>query len=433
MEYQLAAAEEATIQALDFRIGQTSKHVQNRRSVAFYPTGAGVFSNRGVRVIRVSLTSENGWVDPSTLRLQFSVRNLATEEKAVVQPLGGPHVFFDRCRVFLGGALVEDVQSYARTAELMHRLSPTDYLWNESVEGFGLARADAQNRHGVRRKTCWIPSGERLTVLEKPALGLLMAKKHLPVRWCTMELEWYLAAPDQAVVRPGPIAEPTGGFRHTDEYEISNVKVLCDLIHLDNSLENAFAELMLKDRALTFSMPIYVTQHTAVTGDRAYFSLQRGFTRLNGLFINFCAPDDKEAVTFRYPGRPRADGGLVRFDRPLELQVAIGSKLYPEVPISSTAEFYEHLRKIIAHHDDKGSIDIDVAEYESDSFIVGVSTQKVIEGLFSGLNTRSGDLVTIRMSNFRDGADVDLVQKGFVTMVAEVIVEIRDSGVSCYD
>ena len=113
--------------------------------------------------------------------------------------------------------------------------------------------------------------------------------------------------------------------------------------------------------------------------------------------------------------------------------MGVGAKLFPETAISSTAEFYEHLRKLVAHHDDKGSVDIDLRQYESDTFIVGISTQKVVEGLFNGLNTRSGDLVTIRLNSFQDGTGADLVSKVFTTLIAEQIVEIRDSGVVCYD
>ena len=128
MEYQLAAAEESLIESLDFRLGATAKHVQNRRSVKFYPSGASSFNNRGVRVIRLTLTSDNGWIDPSTLRIQFAVRNLSGTAREVVQPVSGPHCFFERCRIFLGGALIEDQQGFNRQSETMLRLSPTDYL-----------------------------------------------------------------------------------------------------------------------------------------------------------------------------------------------------------------------------------------------------------------------------------------------------------------
>ena len=94
MEYQLAAAEESLIESLDFRLGATPKHVQNRRSVNCYPSGASSFNNRGVRVIRLTLTSDNGWIDPATLRIQFAVRNLSGVAQQVVQPVSGPHCFF---------------------------------------------------------------------------------------------------------------------------------------------------------------------------------------------------------------------------------------------------------------------------------------------------------------------------------------------------
>ena len=407
MEYQLAAAEEDLIQSLDFKIGQTAKHVQNRRSVSFYPSGAGTFSNRGVRVIRVTLTSENGWIDPSTLRLQFAIRNLDGTANHVVQPVSGPHCFFERVRCFMGGALIEDVQNYAKTHELMQRLSPTDYLWNESVEGFGLARSLAIASQSADPSPCWIPEDQQLTVMMKPSLGLLQAQKMLPIRWAPLTLEFYMSSSHEAVQPVGgaPAIVQVAGTAYTrvDAYEINNVQIKCDLINLDSALENSFAELMLKDRALTFSLPVYITQQQAVTGDRPVLAITRALTRLNGIIISFARNDDPECTMFRYPGAPRVGPMFARFDRPLQLQVGVGAKLFPETAISSTAEFYEHLRKLVAHHDDKGSVDIDLRQYESDTFIVGISTQTVTDGLFSGTNTRSGDLVTIRLNSFQDG------------------------------
>ena len=142
--------------------------------------------------------------------------------------------------------------------------------------------------------------------------------------------------------------------------------------------------------------------------------MTRALTRLNGLVISFCRGDDPECTVFRYPGADRPLG-LIRFDRPLECQVGIGSKLFPETPIASTAEFFEHLRKLVSHHDDKGSMDIDLRQYEDQSFIVGVSTHKVLQGTaYNGLNTRSGDLVTIRLNSLQDGTGADIVTKCFV-------------------
>ena len=388
-------------------------------------------------MVRMTLTSDNGWIDPSTLRLQFAIRNLDGRERHVIAPVSGPHCFFERVRVYLGGAQVEDVQNYGRTHEQMLRLSPTDYLWNESVEGFGMSRSLALAQQSVEPAPAWIPADQQLTVLHKPCLGLLQAKKYLPIRWAPLTFEFYLSSAHEAVQPVGganPVVQVQGvDYTRVDAYEITNVQLKCDLIHLDSALENSFAELMLKDRALTFSMPVYITQQQAVQGDRPVLAITRALTRLNGIVVTFARNNDPECTIFRYPGAPRDGPLLARFDRPLTLQIGVGAKLYPETAISTTAEFYEHLRKLVAHHDDKGSIDIDLRQYESDAFICGISTRRVIEGLFSGLNTRSGDLVTIRMNALQDGTGADLITKVFTTLIAECIVENCDSGVSCYD
>ena len=62
----------------------------------------------------------NSWLDPSTFRVMFDVRNNKPAEACELRPIGGPWGFFRRARLICGGQTVEDIDFYNRTHEMMH-------------------------------------------------------------------------------------------------------------------------------------------------------------------------------------------------------------------------------------------------------------------------------------------------------------------------
>ena len=74
---------------------------------------------------------------------------------------------------------------------------------------------------------------------------------------------------------------------------------------------------------------------------------------------------------------------------------------------------------------------INEAGYRNTQFGIGVPMQIVVVQPFSSVNTRSGDLLTVKVNNL----DQYAYQAGriFVHMVAETIVELRESGVQVLD
>ena len=105
MEYQLTGgAQDHPLDSLDFTLGKTANYVQSRRSTSFDPSGAGTFSSDGVRVLRINLTGlGDAWLDPTTLRLQFQVRNTSATVNEVLETVSGPNCFFERVRLLAQG------------------------------------------------------------------------------------------------------------------------------------------------------------------------------------------------------------------------------------------------------------------------------------------------------------------------------------------
>ena len=79
----------------------------------------------------------DGWLDPSTVRLTFTLVNTATNSGQTLRPLSGGWAFFRRCRCLVGGAIVDDIDYYNRVHEMLHILSSKNNRDNDSIENFG--------------------------------------------------------------------------------------------------------------------------------------------------------------------------------------------------------------------------------------------------------------------------------------------------------
>ena len=113
-------------------------------------------------------------------------------------------------------------------------------------------------------------------------------------------------------------------------------------------------------------------------------------------------------------------------EKEVELQIQIGSKLYPEYPIRSLSEAFYQLRKTLGLHFGNDSLNIHRFCYYTNAFVAAIDLEKVLGASFSGTNTMSGDLLTIRMksANGTIVLDPNLTYTMFYTLVFDNILEI---------
>ena len=125
------------------------------------------------------------------------------------------------------------------------------------------------------------------------------------------------------------------------------------------------------------------------------------------------------------------------YSKELQYQVQIGSKMFPEYPCSSVAQAFYELKKALgiassSYH----SISPTRLQYQSTHYIVGVDTEKVIEAGFSGLNTKQGDLMTIRCKNansYNTSSPFFAANKIYIVLQTDNILEIRETGSQVFD
>ena len=178
--------EDKLIDGLSHKTNPGASYIIDRRSVTFHPQGSNKYSPvGGTKLIRILLTGD-GWLDTSTLRIMFDVRNNSTTATKLLHVLGGPRAFFRRVRILTGGCLVEDIDNYHRIHEMMKLFVAPDSKKNDSTEAFG-DRWDSQG--GTYTNRNYVKGNQALTVLFKPLSGLLNQNKMLPIRYAPIAIE----------------------------------------------------------------------------------------------------------------------------------------------------------------------------------------------------------------------------------------------------
>ena len=449
--------EDKLIDGLSFKMTPGASYVVDRRSVTYHPQGSNIYMpGQGTKLIRILLTGDN-WLDPSTFRVMFTLNNLDTTVKKL-RPLGGPWSFFRRMRILCAGQLVEDIMDYNRIHEMIHIMIAKESRENDAAEAFGLLwnnhdweRLNANGDSILNTNTFQgIQANNGQTVLFKPLSGILNQNKLLPLRYAPLTIELELV--DSA-------SEPViSNFAHNGQFDfkaentttnwsINNVQVKCDVCTLDNALDNSYAQHLLSGKSLPITYNTFISQMQTIAGqDNQLITVSRVITRLKSVFVtlskdfagnredmvgrkcwnDFFSPMHPYNVTGTFTHVPEAE---------FEFQLQIGSKLFPEYPIRSHSEAYYQLKKTLgvqasAVH----NFDISAVQYRDHKFVIGTDCEQVLDAGFTGINTRAGDLLSVKLKYNSPGpGNIHLADRMQIILHSDQIMEIRDTGVAVYD
>jgi hypothetical protein len=259
-----------------------------------------------------------------------------------------------------------------------------------------------------------------------------------------MEFEM-VNSPEDAIASPNGL---TGDFDTNDTsvaWQIEDVRVVCDIVTLDSALQNSYAEHVLSGKNLPINYSTYVSQFQTLTSADFAINVSRAVTRLKSIFINFdnahAKTDNgsslvhKQFNTFLHPMRgPDYEVDDYDYQYELQWQVQIGSKMFPEYPVRSLAETFYQLKKSLGVHGSAfHSLSITPEQYRTDHFIIGIDTEKILEAGFTGLNTRSGDLMIVRGKYANASITNAFANSIYMILHTDQILEIRDSGCQVFD
>ena len=468
--------EDKLVDGLSFKLAPGASYVQDRRSVTFHPQGSNIYSPiQGTRMIKFLLSGDN-WMDPSTFRIAFDLKNIGEANKRL-RPLGGPHTFFKRVRLVAGGQILEDISDYNRVHEMFSILRAKHSRENEAAEGFGslfdddeFTKLDVVTLDGtvsaldklvVKRglteyKFNGIPPGQSQRVLFKPLLGILNQPKFLPIRYLPMTIELELVNDMTEPILSGFATTFGADFSAANTsllWQIENAEVKVDLITLDNGLDNTYAQHLSSGKSLPINYNTFVSQMQTISKEpKPSVNVTRALTRLKSVFVTLDKdlsadtkanrPGLKTWNMFWSPMSPENDDGtsaqnhtLARFnsDGEFNFSIQIGSKLFPEYPIRSHSEAHYQLKKTLGVQSSHvHSFDINSKQYRDYKMVLGIDTEKVLDAGWTGLNTRSGDLMRIAFE-YRKAEDTRYGDRMHIVLHSDQIVEIRDTGVVVFD
>ena len=166
--------------------------------------------------------------------------------------------------------------------------------------------------------------------------------------WCPITLEFEIvASATDAIVSTSATVFTTANT--STSWQIQDVRIISDVVTLDNGLQNSYAEHILSGKSLPINYSTYVSILQTVAMPNITASITRAVSRLKSVFISF----DKERPTvdaakpitfvskdwniFAHPM-----DGAYDSSKELEYQLQIGPKMFPEYPCRSLAQaFYE--------------------------------------------------------------------------------------------
>ena len=104
------------------------------------------------------------------------------------------------------------------------------------------------------------------------------------------------------------------------------------------------------------------------------------------------------------------------------------------MPIRSAQEAFSQLVKCLGINNSAfHGVDINSLEYRSHKFIVGIDCEKVLEAGWTGINTKAGDLMVIKVKQGSGIAQVNICNKLYITLHSDNILSILNSGVEVFD
>ena len=223
------------------------------------------------------------------------------------------------------------------------------------------------------------------------------------------------------------------------DFEISNVQLKCDLVTLDNALDNQYAQHLLDGQNLPINFSTFTTASQIIANIDSSINVQRSFTRMKSVYVTLSnsTPVLNDDTVRRFEVKDFLHTMTIAtndydFEKELQFQMQLGSKLFPEYPLRSLAEQYYQLRKLQGdYHTRKEAMDITPQRYRSDKFVIGIDTEKMLGAGFTGYNSKAGDLLTLRLNKANGNAALPAggVTKMHYALEYDAILEITDTGV----
>ena len=83
MEFEIQKASNensGVVNQLQHKLGHVASYIVERKSSLYYPSGGSTYALRASKTLRFHITSDNGWLDCSSLNIRFKFNNLGDNQ-----------------------------------------------------------------------------------------------------------------------------------------------------------------------------------------------------------------------------------------------------------------------------------------------------------------------------------------------------------------
>ncbi len=274
MEAYHNGVEDYLIDSLSFKLPPGSSYVVDRKKSSYWAIGSNVYApTTGTKVMKFALSGEQGtWLDPSSVRLQFAVRNNETTTDKLLRPLGGAHLFIRRLRVLVANTLVEDIMYYGRNHEMIETLYANQQARsNIDIENFGYRSIEDLKSVPVGSvNSRGIPGGTSQTVSFRLLSGLLGVsnKKYLPMKHApiTIEVEIVNSATEVLLEAGDTTDEAITSSNTSFNWQLEDCQIKCDTVLLDSGLNENYTHQLLEGKSLHLEFETFIAQENSIQG-----------------------------------------------------------------------------------------------------------------------------------------------------------------------
>ena len=222
------------------------------------------------------------------------------------------------------------------------------------------------------------------------------------------------------------------GQTNSANWSISDTQCKCDLLTLDNALGNGYAGHLLSGKSLPIKFSTWNHTNQSIGNDENFSAnTDRALTRLRSVFITLQGAEgawDKQCNDLFQPIALKTNDAYSVSDEH-QYQVQTGSKLIPEYPVKSLYGSLSQLRKTVG-----GNFQMFGRWYRTRKYFIGLGLEKVSGSGFTGMFTKSGDLMTL---NFRDcevaGLGGPTPQRVFCALNYDCVLNVQGNGVHMLD
>jgi hypothetical protein len=275
-------------------------------------------------------------------------------------------------------------------------------------------------------------------------VGLFNQTKYIPLRFCPITIEIQLDDTNAALIYPAAVypdewATVITAANSTNNWEINNACIKCDICTLDNALNNEYVAHLLAGKALPIEYSTYISQQSAIAQNNISVQIVRAVSRLQRIFVSFYknptanpGPFHKNNILFYHPMDEA--GGPYSNARELEFQIQLGSKLYPEYPCTSISECFYRLKEALnlpIYH--QHAIGIRYQDYYQDKFIFAISFEKIPDAEWSGINTKAGQVLMVKVKATNGNVVANIADIMYSVLETQQILQISDVGCTVYD